>query len=158
MSAHAYGKPQTIVGIDPGKGGGIAGFGPATGFWLFGMPETESDIVEALAGHCKPAVAYVEKLPMGHLNANVSSMAKLHRNGGLLVGVLLAYGWRVIEVPPQGWQSHFGLGSRGTYGARWKAHIKDVAQKLHPGVEGITLKTADALMLLAFGLAKEGIR
>ena len=158
MSGYAYGRPQTVLGIDPGKGGGIAGFGPATGFWLLPMPDTESDISSALAGHGKPAVAYVEKLPVGHPNANVSSMAKLHRNGGLIVGILLAYGWRVIEVPPQGWQSFFGLGSRGAYGPRWKAHIKDVAQKLFPEAEGVTLKTADALMLLAFGLAKEGYR
>jgi len=148
-------SPQTILGIDPGASGGIAGFGPSTGFWLLPMPETEADIVDALAGHCKPAVAYLEKLPLGHPNANVSSMAKLHRNGGIILGVLLAFGYRVIEVPPQTWQKHFGLGSRATYGNRWKAHIKGEAQKRNPGVEGITLKTADALMILDYALHRE---
>ena len=148
-------NPATILGIDPGASGGIAGYGPATGFWLLPMPETEADIVEALAGHVKPAVAYLEKLPLGHPDANVSSMAKLHRNGGILLGVLLAFGWRVVEVTPQTWQKHFGLGSRATYGNRWKAHIKGEAQKRNPGVEGITLKTADALMILDYALGRE---
>jgi hypothetical protein len=79
-------------------------------------------------------------------------MAKLHRNAGVAMGALLAVGWSIIEVPPQTWQKHFGLGSRATYGNRWKAHIKGEAQRRHPGVAGITLKTADALMILAFGL------
>ena len=148
-------SPQTILGIDPGASGGIASFSPSTGFWLLPMPETEADIADALAGHPKPGVAYLEKLPLGHPNANVSSMAKLHRNGGIILGVLLAFGYRVVEVPPQTWQKHFGLGSRATYGNRWKAHIKGEAQKRNPDVEGITLKTADALMILNFAMERE---
>lgn len=148
-------SPATILGIDPGASGGIARFCPATGFFLTAMPDTEVDAANALAGHPKPAVAYLEKLPLGHPNANVSSMAKLHRNGGILLGALLALGWRVVEVPPQAWQKHFGLGSRATYGNRWKAHIKGEAQKRFPDVDGITLKTADALLILAYAMERE---
>ena len=157
MSAYHLAPPVTVVGIDPGKSGGLAFYFAQGGFSLLPMPDTEADLVEALRGHGKPATAYLEKLPLGHPNANVSSMAKLHRNGGVAVGALTALGWRIIEVRPQEWQGHFSLGTRSAHGDRWKAHIKAEAQRRHPDVPGITLKTADALMILAYGLEQERV-
>lgn len=157
MSGYHLAPAVTVVGIDPGKSGGLAFYAFQGGFSLVAMPDTETDLVDALRGHGKPATAYLEKLPLGHPNANVSSMAKLHRNAGVVVGALTALGWKIVEVRPQEWQNHFSLGSRATHGARWKAHIKAEAQRRHPDVSGITLKTADALMILAYGLEQERV-
>ena len=79
-----------------------------------------------------------------------SSMATMFRNYGRIEGLLAAYGARIEYLPPKKWQQALGLGEKKTHGARWKAHLKGRAQALYPQLT-VTLKTADALLILEAG-------
>jgi hypothetical protein len=78
-------------------------------------------------------------------------MATMFRNYGRIEGILAAYGARIEYLPPKKWQQALGLGDKKTHGNRWKAHLKGRAQALHPRLT-VTLKTADALLILEAGL------
>jgi hypothetical protein len=143
-----------IISIDPGLSGGIVA-GPKDGLSpteVHAMPETEVDCVELLARWKDIGVLFIEKLP--HFVAvpggrvSGASMAKLHRNAGLLTGAAIAMGIRVVEVDPHSWQKHFRLGSKkeaGGYTA-WKNKLKGEAQKRFPQIK-VTHAVADALLI-----------
>jgi len=121
------------------------------------MPTTEGDIVEALgviiARNPQGLVAYVEEVG-GYCGAAMpgSAMFNFGRNFGFILGVLAARGIRVELVKPQKWQKHFGLGTVKESGGKtpWKNKLKAKAQQLFPHLD-ITLKTADALLILEYG-------
>jgi len=137
--------------IDPGAGGGIAYF------WdLYGkadaMPETVVDLADKIrelkcAGY---NTCYLEEIPK-YAGKNASAMMKLSTRYGECRGILAALGIRVYELRPQDWQKVLSLGNRATYGTRWKAHLKERAQALFPHLK-VTLKTADALLILEAGM------
>jgi hypothetical protein len=64
--------------------------------------------------------------------------------------MLAAYCARIEYLPPKKWQQALGLGDKKTHGNRWKAHLKGRAQALYPQLT-VTLKTADALLILEAG-------
>lgn len=142
----------TLAGVDPGLSGGLAlRIGDVLS--VCPLPESPHDLLDRLAGVPKPAAAFVEKLPFGIAGkVNPSAMAKLHRSGGIVAGILTALGWTVYEVHPKTWQSALHLGARADHGKRWKAHLRDEAQRRHPDLS-VTLKTADAILLLDYGIA-----
>ncbi len=142
-----------ITAIDPGLSGAIiAGAGLVPSF-ITAMPDTEVDVVEALRLVQDATTAYIEKLPMmvvlpGGKKVSSSSMAKLHRNAGILTGALMALGIRVVEVDPHKWQTYFKLGTRkdaGGYTA-WKNKLKGEAQKRFPKIK-VTHAISDALLI-----------
>ena len=49
------------------------------------------------------------------------------------------------------------MGKSADHGDRWKAHLKERAQALFPRVE-VTLKTADALLMLSWYLETKGTK
>jgi hypothetical protein len=63
----------------------------------------------------------------------------------------------VIEVPPQRWQKTLGVGNKATHGAKWKSHLKGIAQQRQPR-QVITLKTADAVLILEHAMISEGLK
>ena len=76
---------------------------------------------------------------------------------GFLHGLIAASRTRVIEVPPQTWQKTIQAGTKATHGTRWKAHLKGIAQQRQPRLV-ITLKTADAVLLLEHAMLSEGVK
>jgi len=76
--------------------------------------------------------------------------AVLFRNFGRIEGVLASLRCRVEYLKPDWWQKQLRLGKSADHGDRWKAHLKGRAQALFPRVE-VTLKTADALLILEAG-------
>jgi len=145
---------KRILAIDPGASGGIA--------WQFDytvgcepMPKTEGDIAGLLTSKIAEGfdVAYFEEVG-GYCGAAMpgSAMFNFGRNFGFILGVLAARGTRVELVKPQKWQKHFGLGTVKESGGKtpWKNKLKAKAQQLFPHLD-ITLKTADALLILEYG-------
>lgn len=151
---------KTIIAIDPGLSGGVAVHHDGDTH-VFPMPETEGDIVSLLvvpsrlavgAGHER--IAYVEEVGgFCGVGQPGSAMFKFGRNFGFILGVLQATGWRVELVKPQKWQKFFGLGTKAGAGGKtaWKNKLKAHAQRLFPQ-QKINLKTADALLLLEYGI------
>lgn len=134
---------RTILAIDPGLGGGLAWDGHA-----IKMPATEMDVVQAIK--CvNPDTVFVEKLPFGGMKTNVSAMAKLHGNAGVIRGAVLAMGIRLVEVPPKDWQAHFHLSKGDKTPTQWKNQLKGEAQKRFPNLD-VTLATADALLIYEY--------
>lgn len=154
-----------IIAVDPGLSGGIvlgnASYtSPAS---VASMPETEADVVGALrdvkeiadASHQPEPWLAIEKLPLfvsvpgGRVSG--ASMAKLHRNAGLITGAALALGIRIVEIDPHSWQKHFRLGTKKSAGGytAWKNTLKGEAQKRFPSIK-VTHAIADALLIWEF--------
>jgi hypothetical protein len=84
-----------------------------------------------------------------------SAMFKFGDQFGFLKGVLQTLGIRLELVRPQVWQKAFGLGTASACASKtiWKNKLKAEAQRRFPHLE-VTLKTADALLILEYGLMK----
>jgi len=150
---------QNYIAIDPGVGGGIAYIDTDGSTHALPMPGTLHDMDTQLMILCTahnttsadtPTV-FLEELPKFAGKMSGSSMATMFRNYGRIEGILAAYGARIEYLPPKKWQSALGLGDKKTHGNRWKAHLKGRAQALFPKLS-VTLKTADALLILEAGL------
>ena len=153
---------KTLIAIDPGASGGIAIEHNDGKRHFEPMPETETEIhqilSEVLAASLREHVgAYAVLEQVGGFTGEGqpgSAMFRFGRGVGVIVGLLVAMGIPFIEVRPQAWQSAIGTGTRGTRSKpEWKRHLKDLAQKRNPGAK-ITLKTADAALMLDYLKAK----
>ena len=150
---------KRILAIDPGLSGGLAYYGPA-GIILDSMPATDLDVSILIMDRLAISdVVYIEKVGgyVGGKGAPGSSMFNFGRNVGFLHGLIAASKTRVIEVPPQRWQKTIGAGNKATHGTRWKAHLRGIAQQRQPRLV-ITLKTADAVLLLEHAMLLEGVK
>lgn len=142
----------TIIGIDPGKTGGIAILcgGNVTTHKLADL--TEQDTWRLLAEH-EPATVYLEKIHAGPSMA--SSAAFTFGCGyGTLRMAAIAAGLRLVEVSPQAWQRKIGLpkigGGYGENDKEKKQRNKGAAQQLYPALR-VTNYIADALLIAEYG-------
>jgi len=150
---------KRILAIDPGMSGGIAYHGHG-GIILDSMPTTDQDVCTLILDRLGITdVVYVEKVGgyVGGKGAPGSAMFNFGRNVGFIHGLIAASKTRVIEVPPQRWQKTLGAGNSKTHGTRWKGHLKGLAQQRQPNLH-ITLKTADAVLILEHALIAEGVK
>jgi hypothetical protein len=151
---------RTILAIDPGASGGIAArIGIAVLCWP--MPETQGDILELIVDQTKlsqmdgrECIAIVEH-QVG-VRGPFAKQAGLNQfqfgcNYGFILGALQALKWRIELVRPQAWQKALALGSKASCSGNteWKNKLKAMAQRLFPA-QKVTLKTADALLLLEY--------
>lgn len=149
-----------LFAIDPGVGGGIAYLDTDGSIHALAMPQTDRDICDqlqilALTGG-KTATCYIEELPKFGGVMSRSAMFTMARNYGLLLGILTAYRVRIVQVSPKRWQGVLGgLGNKADHGKNWKRRLKARAQELFPVID-VTLKTADALLILAVAMQLEG--
>lgn len=122
------------------------------------MPKTDREITELLAdnGHTGENVAYLEDLvKYAGTNMPSSAMAVYASSWGFLKGVLTAYKYRIVLVPPKKWQAALGLGrATGLSKTQWKNKLKQRAEQLFPQIK-VTLATADALLI--YEAAKRGL-
>ena len=146
---------MNYIAIDPGVGGGIAYTDTDGSVHALPMPATLHDISKELhllsRSTFGPVTVFLEELPKFAGKMSGSSMATMFRNYGRLEGILASLNARIEYLPPKKWQSILGLGDKATHGNRWKAHLKGRAQALYPNLS-VTLKTADALLILEAGL------
>jgi hypothetical protein len=139
--------------------GGLAYLG-ASGIILNSMPETDQDISVLVSDRLAISdVVYIEKVGgyVGGKGAPGSSMFNFGYNVGFLHGLITASKTRCIEVPPQRWQKTIGAGTSKTHGKGWKGHLKGLAQQRQPR-QVITLKTADAVLILEHAMIAEGLK
>lgn len=174
---------ELLCAVDPGKAGGIAWIEPGKGVQAVGMPDTDgrllerirwlvaashgsNDIftprdfskgtrvfIEQVGGYVRPAELDEEgELKGGHPG---SAMFTFGENAGLVRGMFLALGAKVEMIRPQEWQKILFLKKGKRSKPEWKRILKQTAQRHFPGVR-VTLKTADALLLLRYGFLKSG--
>jgi hypothetical protein len=149
----------TIIGIDPGLGGGIALLNDA-GHTAMKMPETEYDLFDFMSQHAEgeyfqgeAPVVFVEKVNAGPKMGS-SAAFKFGQNVGGIRMACLAAGLRIEYVTPQKWQREFGLIVKGRGlgqdDTAKKNRNKARAQELFPGIK-ITHAIADALLIAEYG-------
>ncbi len=150
---------MTIIAIDPGKSGGIAYALDGREIHSRSMPDTPGDILDFLrtvkAIHGPEIECYMEGCIKYAGKAQSGSSSIVYgRNYGFLEGVIQALGIRLHSVSPQKWIKALGLGTRGqSTNTQWKNKLKAEAQRLFPS-EKVTLKTADALLILEYAKQK----
>jgi len=152
-----------LMAIDPGVSGGVAmaAFGKVASH---AMPETEGDRLELIRSF--KTAADIEGATcmcvLEEVNGFVgkaqpgSAMFKFGEGYGFLKGVVQALGIRLVLVRPQVWQKVFGLGTAARCASKseWKNKLKAEAQRRFPNV-GVTLQTADALLILEWARAAQ---
>lgn len=146
-----------IIGIDPGKTGGIAWqpmgrreYADATGF-----PDTETDVADVLRQLIRDHetwFAYLERVGATPQMGRTSAFS-FGRSYGFIRGLLIGLGIPFEEVTPVKWQAEFGLrqGKKLAQGDVEKHNaIKGKAQQLFPALR-ITHKKAAALLIAEWG-------
>jgi len=148
-----------VIGIDPGKSGGIALSGIVENAECWPMPETERDTWELLRDieneHClTDAVALIEKVH-AMPGQGVTSMFNFGMNYGMLRAFLVASEMPFEAVTPVKWQRYFGLLKKpGETNTSKKNRHKALAQELFPTLT-VTHKVADALLLARYGCLRQ---
>jgi hypothetical protein len=153
-----------VMGVDVGVNGGIAWTPtdvskPVEKAVIESMPKEDAEIAElfkdVLSGADNP-VAYVEQVTgyVPNRPQPASRSFKLGYNAGLCVGVLHTLGVNVVMVRPQEWQKGLGFQfEKGTgYSTRKSAFYHSSKLKFPHLAKKITMKTADALHILDYGL------
>jgi len=154
---------NTLIAIDPGLSGGIA----VSVFGVAGcrpMPATGGDIVALLRGiQVSSEKSGVETVCVMEATSGYAGKAqpacyayRFGENAGFLKGVIKTLGMRLELVLPRDWQKEFRLGTASACASKgiWKNKLKAEAQRRFPQLEGITLKTADALLILEWALQR----
>ena len=159
----ALSRCPPILGIDPGKNGGIVLLMAGLEFNV--MPDTERDIWDQLKKVREitkgSAVVYLEVVN-GYQGEKTAAPGSRMFNfgwgyGGLRMAII-GNGLRLEEVRPQAWQKALGIPPRkkreGETQTQWKNRLKAKAQQLFPEIT-VTLAIADALLIAEYGKRKE---
>ena len=145
---------KKVIGIDPGKGGGIAVITNKI-VEVHNCPKT----VEAMAfliGAClNDVAAYRTKVFLEKVWAfptdGKSSLFSFGCNYGQWQGILASHELEPVFVVPKKWQAHFDI-EKGLPKPIRKKILKQIAKDRCPKTKGITLKTADAVLIATYGL------
>lgn len=150
-------KDRKLIGIDPGKAGGIAVYSidKRRLIEVVKMPEAPQDLLNFLRLYKYNSVCYLEKVG-GLPGMGGSAMFNFGKGFGWLEMALLSLKIPNNEVIPARWMKSLSLGVRGhKTKTEWKNKLKIEAQKLFPNVK-VTLCISDALLILKYGVKQEG--
>lgn len=143
-----------IVGIDPGKNGGICVLKSGRMILLSKTPETPMGmlvLMRKIAGLSKgDCVCYLEKV--GGMPGNGgSAMFNFGQTYGLTVMALLATNIKTVTVTPQKWQKFFQLGTKSACASNtiWKNKLKAKAEQLFPEKK-LFLWGSDAVLIAEY--------
>ena len=145
---------RKAIGIDPGKGGGIAVITDET-VQIHNCPRTVDEMA-TLIGMCLNNVAayrtkvLVEKVWAFPTDGRVGSFT-FGENYGQWQGILASHELSPVLITPKMWQSHFEI-KKGLPKNVRKNILKQMAIERCPDTKKITLKTADALLIAIYGL------
>lgn len=141
-----------VIGIDPGKNGGIAfidtDLAMRDGTTAVKMPATEADVWEVLRQYGGDDFAVVEKVASSP-QMGVTSAFTFGKGYGVLLGCLTAAGIPFEEVSPQKWQKAMNCLTHGD-----KNVTKRKAQQMFPWLK-VTHATADALLIAYYGAKQQ---
>lgn len=134
-----------VAAIDPGLSGGVAIARPSGSIEVYPMPEDLSELGNIIPLCCPVCI---EKVPPYIKSIPASASFKLGDNYGWVKGYCAGRQNPLILVTPQAWQSGLGIPKGDRSHSQWKSALKAEASRRFPYVEGITLKTADSLLIL----------
>jgi len=157
-----------ILGIDPGKKGGMAVISEKGPISVVNMPETAMDVLLTIrefknyvVNPDDRLVCYIEKVG-GIPGQGASSAFNFGKGCGWLEMCLLAFEIPTEYVTPQKWQKVYGVGSSSitkSSAAEKREHknkLKAVAQRLFSSLgKRVTLQTCDSLLIAQYGRKQE---
>ena len=141
-----------VLGIDPGKGGGMAVIETTTSEVLdiTAMPETITDISDFIERHKDAACAFIE-IVHSMPKQGVASMFTFGQFYGYVQMAVTAHKIRCIDIQPSKWQQALGVKAKKEESySQHKTRLKGKAQQLFPKAK-VTLKNADALLIAEYG-------
>ena len=145
---------KKFIGIDPGKSGGVAVINGETAK-VYACPRTVEDM-STLIGLCLNDVSAneiriaVEKVWAFPTDGRRGSFS-FGENYGQWQGILASHELKPTYVVPKKWQAHFEI-EKGLKKVVRKRILKQIAIDKFPKTKGITLKTADAVLIAMYGL------
>lgn len=148
-----------IIAIDPGASGGIAWKDDDT-FHAMPMPKTQGEVGALLRSLiCAAGSRVIIERVQGYAGgkgAPGSAMFNFGYGFGWIEGALYAWGVPVEQVLPQTWQRRLQVGTKSQCATKteWKRKLQQEAQRRFPACD-VTLKTADALLILDWALANK---
>lgn len=152
-----------FLGIDPGLSGGLAAIDDkGRPIMVTAMPDTEADLFRWLTYVSAESlqedgrlniVAALERVNATRVMSQTAAFT-FGKGVGVLRMALIAAEIPFDEVSPNVWQKAVGIlehtGARDVAVKKNKSIGKRRAQELFPGLNNITLKTADALLIAEY--------
>ena len=140
----------TVLAIDPGAGGALCVYGDTGPLVVSKMPDSETEtfrVVHVLAAQSdRIIIERVHAMPGGgDRTMGASSAFSFGRSFGFLRAAIIATDQAWEDVAPQTWQRNLGLGKCA--GPDRKRALRELAKQRFPNFAGITLVTADAMLL-----------
>ena len=149
-----------IIGIDPGKRGGVA-MSDGTKVVAKSTPEEPTGMANIISSALNSSyidndklTAYIENVHAFPTDAR-SSAFKFGMNYGMWLGILGAYKIEVKKVSPYKWMEPYKPLPK--IKQERKAKLKEIAQELCPDIR-VTLRTADAFLIALYGKNNEDYR
>lgn len=147
---------KAIIGIDPGKSGGVAVYKGGNTIEAFPCPSDvenmASSIIDILhnfkvdgikISNILVAIENVHAFPTD----GRSSAFKFGRNFGMWLGIFASNKLKVVQISPFTWMKSFG--DMPKIKQERKKHLKELAIKFFPDAR-VTLKTSDAILLAKY--------
>ena len=160
LPPHRRSDMKNQLAIDPGANGGLAWIDREGIVHAVPMPDTDGDLVDLLRSivtdGCECATIELVGGFIGRPQPG-AAMFQFGFGAGFIRGVLMTLCCPIVMVRPQKWQKQFSLGTKSTCSSatEWKNKLKSEAQRRFPRMQ-VTLKTADALLLLEYAkISKE---
>jgi len=153
-------EAKTIIGIDPGAGGGIALYNYKAGVTAVKMPKNATDLSDYLTyvkdTYEKP-ICFLEKVSKYRGDADSGGkqfgIDKMLANYEQIKTVLTLCKIPFVQVAPISWQAGLKLRKKGEEKKDRKNRYKAAAAKYYPEIKA-TLWSSDALCLVHFGRLK----
>lgn len=154
-------EAKTIIGIDPGAGGGIALYNYKAGISVVKMPKNVTDLsayLKYIKDTYENPLCFVEKVSAWRgeeLDSPGKSFGinKMLANFEQLKTVLTLTGIPYVQVYPISWQSALHLRKKGEEKKDRKNRYKAAAASYYPEIK-VTLWNSDALCIAHFGRLK----
>ena len=152
---------KTIVAVDPGVSGGIAVRNNEGQIVVYSMPDSVTGMRDLLAFHIQgnDREVWIEEIPKftGRMIPS-SRIAVMFENFGQAQGLAIGLGYVLNRVRPVDWQEPLGLGGKKSCAdsAEWKRKLRSKAAELYPNLD-VTLKTADALLILRYAMSNKSV-
>ena len=142
-----------ILGIDPGKSGGIAVIN-GNKLIIRKMPETPKEILDTLNFFKKASkgeiFVFMEKV-QGLPKMSGSGMFTFGQGFGWLQMALISLEIKSETITPQKWQKEFQVGTKGKLStSQWKNKLKAKAEQIFPDAK-MFLWGADAVLIAEYG-------
>lgn len=143
----------TIIGIDPGKAGGIAILHESGAYEAHPMPDTPFDVWDLFTDSYGVSVRAYLELVHAMPGQGVTSMFTFGKGVGHLEMALTGCAIPYETVHPRTWMKALGIRTRKKTESKtdWKKFLRGKAQQLFPRTK-VTLNTADALLIAEYGL------